>query len=279
MDHAHTNPEDRNAQRAICPDETTAQETPLHLGELIQLAAVVSNNPFAAFCSKSANGQTPITIFGLSEQDARLLEPINAFVYDMDEPVIIEDILKDKRTKELGESPNELIHFYAGFPVSVPNQESKVLWVASNKPGKLEEIQCNALNVITKNIEILLTNQRQIQQLKDENSELLIQELDAEIAEEKYRSIFENVQEGIFQTTGEGKFISANPKLAEIYGFDNADDLITGFSDIAHDVYVDSSRREEFIESMGQSDVIHNFESKAQKETAASFGYQKMYVL
>ena len=265
MSHAHPNSEDRNAQRAIGPNATTTQEAPLPLGTLIQLAAVFSNNPFAALCSKSAIGQKLITVYGLDEQDARLLEPINAIVRDMDEPVIIEDILKDERTKKLIGSPNEQIHFYAGFPVSVPNQETKVFWVANNKPGKLTETQCNALNLVAKNIEILLSNQSQIQQLKDENSELLIQELDAEMAEEKYRSIFENVQEGIFQTTGEGKFISANPKLAEIYGFDNAADLIAGFSDIAHDVYVDSSRREEFVKSMGESDVIHNFESKAQK--------------
>jgi PAS domain-containing protein len=33
-------------------------------------------------------------------------------------------------------------------------------------------------------------------------------------AEQKYRSIFEHCLEGIFQTTPEGKYISANPALA-----------------------------------------------------------------
>jgi len=38
-------------------------------------------------------------------------------------------------------------------------------------------------------------------------------------AEQKYREIFENVGEGIFQTTPEGRFITANPALARMLGF------------------------------------------------------------
>src|SRR5690606_11195752 len=37
-------------------------------------------------------------------------------------------------------------------------------------------------------------------------------------AEEKYRTIFENSVEGIFQTSLEGRFIRVNPALARIYG-------------------------------------------------------------
>ena len=141
-----------------------------------------------------------------------------------------------------------------------------MFWVASNKPGKLNEKQEGVLRLTANNIKLLLRNINQIQKLKDENSELLIQEIGAEIAEEKYRSIFENVQEGIFQSTEDGRFISANPKLAEIYGFDSTDALIAGFSNIAHDVYTEPLRREEFIRLMSENDVIHNFESKARKQ-------------
>src|SRR5919107_2768352 len=36
-------------------------------------------------------------------------------------------------------------------------------------------------------------------------------------AEEKYRSIFENAVEGIFQTTVDGRFLTANPALARMF--------------------------------------------------------------
>jgi len=234
--------------------------------DLIKLGAMASNNPFAAFCVNSSDDNSPITVYGLSSQDAHLLEPINDIVRDTGEPLIIEDILKDERTKGLPGLENGKIHHYAGFPVSLPNKIVNVFWVASNKPGKLNEKQEGVLRLTVNNIKLLLRNINRIQKLKDENSELLIQEIGAEIAEEKYRSIFENVQEGIFQSTEDGRFISANPKLAEIYGFDSTDALIAGFSNIAHDVYTEPLRREEFIRLMGENDVIHNFESKARKQ-------------
>ena len=40
------------------------------------------------------------------------------------------------------------------------------------------------------------------------------------------RDIFENAEEGIFQTTPDGHFLSANAALAQILGFENPSDLI-----------------------------------------------------
>lgn len=46
-------------------------------------------------------------------------------------------------------------------------------------------------------------------------------------AEAKYRSIFENAVEGIFQISLEDKFITANPAMARIGGYDSVDDLLS----------------------------------------------------
>jgi PAS domain S-box-containing protein len=46
-------------------------------------------------------------------------------------------------------------------------------------------------------------------------------------AEEKYRSIFENASEGIFQSTASGQIVTANPAFAKILGYDSPDQLIT----------------------------------------------------
>lgn len=44
--------------------------------------------------------------------------------------------------------------------------------------------------------------------------------------EEKYRNIYENAMEGIFQIDRDGRFISANPALARMHGYDSPEELM-----------------------------------------------------
>jgi sigma-B regulation protein RsbU (phosphoserine phosphatase) len=81
-------------------------------------------------------------------------------------------------------------------------------------------------------------------------------------AEEKYRSIFENTVEGIFQTTPDGRYLSANPALARIYGHSSPEDLVNAVTNISKDLYVDPQTREEFVRLMEKHDVVSGFESR-----------------
>jgi Amt family ammonium transporter len=81
-------------------------------------------------------------------------------------------------------------------------------------------------------------------------------------AEEKYRSIFENSVEGIFQTSIDGRYLSVNPSLARIYGYDSPEELISGIGDIERQLYLDPNRREEFRKKIIADGLITNFESQ-----------------
>ncbi len=81
-------------------------------------------------------------------------------------------------------------------------------------------------------------------------------------AEAKYRRIFEQAVEGIFQTTPDGRYVSANPALARIYGYDSADDLTVHLTDIAGQLYVDPTRRAVFRRLLEERDVVRDFESQ-----------------
>ncbi|MEG3858875.1 PAS domain-containing sensor histidine kinase [Microcoleus sp. herbarium12] len=83
-----------------------------------------------------------------------------------------------------------------------------------------------------------------------------------EAAEAKYRSIFENAGEGIFQSTPEGRYITANPALARIYGCDSPEEVTAKFTDIERQLYVDPVRRKEFLRSIAQSNTVSDFESQ-----------------
>lgn len=81
-------------------------------------------------------------------------------------------------------------------------------------------------------------------------------------AEAKYRSIFENAAEGIFQTTPDGKYLSANPALAELYGYTSSDELMTCITDAGEQLYVRPRRRDELVAYMRRFNSVTGAESE-----------------
>lgn len=79
-------------------------------------------------------------------------------------------------------------------------------------------------------------------------------------AEDKYRSIFENAVEGIFQTTPEGGYVSVNPALARMYDYESPEELMSAVKDIGRQVYVDPDRRERFKQMMQEYGIVKGFE-------------------
>ncbi|HJP95470.1 MAG TPA: PAS domain S-box protein [Pyrinomonadaceae bacterium] len=84
-------------------------------------------------------------------------------------------------------------------------------------------------------------------------------------AEEKYRDIFENAIEGIFQSTPDGKFISANPALARMFGYDSAAQLI-GDRNIEREHYVNPQRRKVFKKLIEETGFVQDFELQAYRK-------------
>ena len=81
-------------------------------------------------------------------------------------------------------------------------------------------------------------------------------------AEAKYRSIFENAVEGIFQTTWDGRFLTANPALARMLGYDSPEELIATITDSAHQLYVCPERRATFQRLLEEGDIVQGFEAQ-----------------
>ncbi len=82
------------------------------------------------------------------------------------------------------------------------------------------------------------------------------------LAEKRYRSIFENAVEGLYLTTPEGRFVSANPALARMLGYDNVAELLTAVNDVGRQLYVKSSRRADFFRLIQERDEVSDFESE-----------------
>ena len=85
-------------------------------------------------------------------------------------------------------------------------------------------------------------------------------------AEAKYRSIFENAVEGIFQMTLEGRYISANPALAKIYGYSSPNELFEQLVNVTRQLYVDPNQWTELTRSMQSTGEIIGFESQVYRQ-------------
>ncbi|MEW6635442.1 MAG: PAS domain S-box protein [Actinomycetota bacterium] len=79
-------------------------------------------------------------------------------------------------------------------------------------------------------------------------------------AENKYRSIFENAVEGIFQSTAEGNLVTVNPAMARMFGYGSPQEMISAVSDIGRDLYADPHQREEVFRRVRERGVVTGLE-------------------
>ncbi len=79
-------------------------------------------------------------------------------------------------------------------------------------------------------------------------------------SEEKYRGIFENAIEGVFQITLAGRILSANPALAHILGYASAEALLSGIPRVAPKLFVDAQDWDRLIDSIVKNHTVLRFE-------------------
>lgn len=77
-----------------------------------------------------------------------------------------------------------------------------------------------------------------------------------------FRTMFENANIGIFQTTLEGRYIRVNPALAVMYGYETADQMLSALTNISLQLYVEPGRRQHFQDALNDHGEIENFESQ-----------------
>ena len=113
--------------------------------------------------------------------------------------------------------------------------------------------------------ELLWINNR----LGNEIVELRKVENELKKAEEKYRNIFDHAVEGIFQTTPEGYFVSANRALAHIFGYNSPEELINSINCIGSQIYVDPEYRATFTRILSENNTTQHFTTQCRRKDGA----------
>ncbi len=77
-------------------------------------------------------------------------------------------------------------------------------------------------------------------------------------AEEKYRLLFEQVQEGVYVATPAGQILDCNDALVHLLGYQNRAELMA--LNLDQDICVDSGQREAFRKEIERQSYVRNFE-------------------
>src|SRR5262249_8719171 len=112
---------------------------------------------------------------------------------------------------------------YAGVPLTSRGSGHVIgtLCVLDRTPRRFSAELTEALRTLGRQVMAQFELRRNLAELENSVASHYRIEEALRQAESKYRGIFENVMEGIFQTTPDGHYISANPMLARIYGYDS----------------------------------------------------------
>jgi diguanylate cyclase (GGDEF)-like protein/PAS domain S-box-containing protein len=82
------------------------------------------------------------------------------------------------------------------------------------------------------------------------------------IAEANYRSIYENATIGIYQSIPQGIFLSVNPVMAQIFGYDSPQDMTRSIVSITDQYYADPVDRQRFERLMIEQGEVREFVSQ-----------------
>jgi len=83
-------------------------------------------------------------------------------------------------------------------------------------------------------------------------------------SQDKYRQLFENVHDGIYQSTVEGQILTANPALVKMLGYDSEKELMK--KNIAKDIYVNASERDTYTDLLRKKGRLEDEELTLKKK-------------
>jgi PAS domain S-box-containing protein len=96
--------------------------------------------------------------------------------------------------------------------------------------------------------------------MSDETTILRLKE-----GESKYRGMFDNAIEGIYQSTPDGRYLVVNAALARMYGYEHPHELMNQVSDIQNQIYVDSTFRERFKQQIELTGFVRGLEYQVRR--------------
>lgn len=86
------------------------------------------------------------------------------------------------------------------------------------------------------------------------------------LAEGRYRRIFDHAVVGIYQSSADGRFLSVNPAMAQIFGYASPEEMLAAVADISRQLYVDPRRRDDYCQTLQETGFLKSFEAQMYRQ-------------
>ncbi|MFO0986783.1 MAG: PAS domain-containing sensor histidine kinase [Alphaproteobacteria bacterium] len=86
-----------------------------------------------------------------------------------------------------------------------------------------------------------------------------------------FRTIFDHVAVGIWQSTPDGRYVRVNPRCAQIMGYDTPAEAVAAVSDIAQQIYVDPAERDLFKSKLAAEGRVSGFVARHRKRDGSVY--------
>ncbi len=166
-------------------------------------------------------------------------------------PIHIKDVTTSSLKQELKEIIlKEGIRALAFVPIVGSRRLLGKFMVYYNQPHVFSREEMQYAQVISENLSAAISRLNAIEELRQIGL--------------KYRSIFDHVGDGIYQSTVDGKFLTVNPALVEMFGYDSAEEMLT--IENTENLYWDARERNRLKQLVQEKRVLVNEEVKMKRK-------------
>ena len=186
-------------------------------------------------------------IFGLLFES----HPIAMFVYDLKTLVILR--VNDAAVKKYGYSQNEFqaltlkdILPAQGVKKKQPDLPHSGEWRHQGKDGRVIEVEITSHTLEFEGHKAVLVMAQDISARKQAGQAL-------RESEERYRTLFDSMMDGVYRSTHDGKFVDINPAMVKMFGYSSREEMLE--VDIKNDLYFEPEERGSHILDTGQEEM------------------------
>ncbi|MDP2207913.1 MAG: PAS domain S-box protein [Bacteroidota bacterium] len=126
-------------------------------------------------------------------------------------------------------------------------------WIHTKSDGTNFPVEVMLTSITLKGKQLFYTIWRDITERKQAEELLKKSEQTLRQSEERYRSLFDRMMDGVYRSTHEGKFVDVNPAMVQMFGFSSKEEMLN--VDIKKELYFAPSERDSLFMDTGKERI------------------------